>query len=104
MKSVKQIELRNVMAKSETDLRKINGWQRAARTRNTSPMTKGKPSKTIGNEHGKMQKFFNSREYIGRSQADDLENSRPNSVQSRDASSQTESIDDNYFLKDVIIR
>lgn len=31
-------------------------------------------------------------------------NSRPQSVQSRDASSQTESVDDELFLKDVIIR
>lgn len=31
-------------------------------------------------------------------------NSRPQSVQSRDACSQTESVDDELFLKDVIIR
>lgn len=33
-----------------------------------------------------------------------IERSRPLSVQSRDACSQTESVDDELFLKDVIIR
>lgn len=102
MKSVKQIELRNVMAKSESDLRKVNGWQRMAKGRNAGPATKEHSTKKGGKE--KMARRITTREYIGRSHGDDSDDSRPNSVQSRDASSQTESVNNNYFLKDVIIR
>lgn len=110
VRSLKQIELRNLQVKSETDLVKLNGKQRLVRGRNASPMKaftgkvvpeknenstkalKKQPKPHMSRQNGRKQRVYESDE------------SRPNSVQSRDAFSQTETVDDGYFLKDVIIR
>lgn len=110
MRSVKQIELRNSMAKSEVDLRKIgDGWRnRSVNGRHASPAPGAKKSNSTKELNGKSEKqtkSSKSRTQVDRkSQADHSDDSRPGSVQSRDAFSQTESTDDDFFLKDVIIR
>lgn len=112
VRSVRQIEMRNALARSETDLRKLNNdWrQRAPNGRNASPAPGAKKSNSTNELNGKVRasskqtKSRNIRKIDCETRMDNSDDSRPNSVQSRDAFSQTESVDDDYFLKDVIIR
>lgn len=110
MRSLKQIELRNLHVKSETDLAKLNGKQRLVRGRNASPM-KASAGTVLPEKNGnstkalkKQPKLHLSRPNGRKERGYESDESRPNSVQSRDAFSQTEMVDDGYFLKDVIIR
>lgn len=112
VKSVKQLEFRNTIAKSDTDLSKLNGWQKMGNSRNISPARRNVSGKLANmtknadknDRQRDTTKLSNGRKNLHRSQSAQSDESRPNSVQSRDAFSQTESVDDDYFLKDVIIR
>lgn len=74
--------------------------------RNVAGKLANNPKNSVkNNQDSEITKLSsNGRKNLHRSRSVQSDDSRPNSVQSRDAFSQTESVDDDYFLKDVIIR